>query len=137
MREIKFKCWDKEVKRMSKELPIYWPIISWTDGDIDMPTDFALVKDRCIFLQYTGLKDRTGREIYEGDIVRRGTGVMAENIEVVFDRGAFIGKQIGAFTEIGGAGVAFILSGFTSEIEVIGNIYENGELLEKHSGRDL
>lgn len=69
-RVIKFRAWDKEKFRMSKPLPIYSPIIEWEDGDFSMPTDFALVKDRVIWLQFTGLHDKNGREIYEGDLCR-------------------------------------------------------------------
>lgn len=69
MRELKFKVWDNEMKRMSKPVGISAVIVQWNDGDIDMPTQFAEAKhERFIFLQYIGLKDKTGKEIYDGDV---------------------------------------------------------------------
>lgn len=69
MREIKFKIWDKEKNRMSKPIPVYWPFVEWSDGDINMPTDFAISKnERFTFLEFSGLKDKNGKEVYSGDL---------------------------------------------------------------------
>ncbi len=75
-------------------------------------------------LQYTGLEDENGTEIYEGDIYTQG----CENIRyiVVFNDCQFVGKQVENRSLAG-------LTYFSDEIEVIGNIYENPELLEIES----
>lgn len=75
--------------------------------------------------QYTGIKDRNGRKIFEGDIIQRAWNGYPTIYRVVFDGllAAFIGevKPYGQFTTFDGDGEYF---------EVIGNVFENENLLE-------
>lgn len=74
--------------------------------------------------QYTGLKDKNGVEIYEGDIVK----IQGYIYEVIFERGCFMLYGI-PHNDINGE--KLIIVRFIDSMEVIGNIYENPELLEK------
>ena len=95
-----------------------------TDDDIS-EYDGKLVQ-RAILMQYTGLHDAKGREIYEGDIVKHdgfyvGDGHYESGVDVVeFDDGCYLG----------GDGELNSYEIVNKGIEVIGNIYENPELLD-------
>lgn len=114
MREIKFRAWDKEEKR--------W--YDFESGDLDYegnnPTiAFFNLTDNLVVMQFIGLKDKKGKEIFEGDKVYvpwNGFGI------VKFSYGKFIIK--------GKDGKTTDLSTHWDTCEVLGNIYENPELLE-------
>jgi len=82
----------------------------------------------CVLMQYTGLKDKNGKEIYEGDIVHV-TDFFHGDAKVY--KGVV--KFVGGYYQIEGqdirnAPLGWIIS--SDDLEVIGNIYENPELLE-------
>lgn len=126
-REIKFRMWDKTQKMWITHYELD-SISSWSSP---LNSIFSNNKN-IIFQQYTGLQDKTGKEIYEGDIaIYQPNGIMPKTGEILFEDGAFIFNGIKsvkgfvcihAFTknEIGGL----------KAIQVIGNIYENPELLK-------
>lgn len=131
MREIKFRAWDtveKKMKlptllRLSRDLP-------YTDDNnngkvfqmqCNGQENVEYFNGRIELMQYTGLKDKNGKEIYEGDIIEYKSIYEWEKqpikkAEVVFEDGMFCPP-----------GVIMDLS----RSEIIGNIYENPELLEK------
>lgn len=62
MRDIKFRAWEPKNKKM------YFP--SWTMFAILMDRAEEVEEDGIELMQYTGIKDKNGKEIYEGDIIR-------------------------------------------------------------------
>jgi len=103
MRIIKFRVWSKEQLFMHE-----CTAIEWQNGKIVTPDK------GWVLMQYTGVKAK-GKEIYEGDIVK-----------------TFIGNCKTDITETGiwFGGLDYITADKGGEIEVIGNIYENPELLK-------
>ena len=127
MREIKFRAWLKNRIELCKVLSIHFDkttiVISVQDGV--GKTWFELGNENAELMQYTGLKDCQGVEIYEGDILRwygyevkGGKQIRPEKLLVVADYIRDAHK------------VLCITEGTGQMVEVIGNIYENPELLE-------
>ena len=128
MREIKFRVWNDLLK---KYLPDDLAHIELS-GDLVFGTYYhkpdyyeylpLLLKGDHIVEQFTGLKDKNGTEIYEGDIVKyEDTGEPIEYWVVKFSDGGFVGEC---------AGVAEPLFELTN-LEIAGNIHENPELMEE------
>ena len=154
LREVKFRAWDKKIKQMCDVgeihycyggLKVFGTGVHLSNGWV---TEFNNCKHDCdvALMQYTGLKDKNGKEIYEGDILLildseiapitdYGKGPLEpcnHLSEVIFKNGCF-GANI---TEDRGAWSKDFycfnvnLDDFDG-VEVIGNIYENPELLER------
>jgi len=81
--------------------------------------------------QFTGLLDKNGKEIYEGDVYRNPNSI--GTTKVIFKDGAFMGQYISHEKDLRNTDIYDAYSAFPINpwCEVIGNIYENPELLEK------
>lgn len=127
MRAIKFRAWWIEKKVMLHEVHEFYDTLGDTrHGNVYEPeSSFGEVldkPDKYIVMQYTGLKDKNDKEIYEGDIVVLH-GAYGTFHEIVFENAQFIAK---------GSNRTLAGDVRNSELEVIGNIYENGELLNEN-----
>src|SRR5690606_34029770 len=119
MREIKFKLWHKGFKKFFTTN--YSDQISMMpDGNIFWMGECET--DNFTLLQYTGLKDKNGKEIYEGDIVRGkyGKNGIVKNYEIRWLIGHFAAVDRNNITGDEHYYPIGLLEG-----EVIGNIYEN------------
>ncbi|CAF1772701.1 hypothetical protein NRS6084_03906 [Bacillus subtilis] len=137
MREIKFRAWNKEKSIMVYEdednSSAYWDGVCLSD--IEMINARLKYSSTYIWMQYTGLKDRNGREIYEGDILQISNKENKDyHMEVLWTGQGFgytiirnetkrSGYIVGHHSERG-------LNFYNGASEVIGNIYEDPELLE-------
>ena len=123
MREIKFRAWHKGKKIMGNVLgiDILHKEIFFSNEDVDCyeHVDFKNIE----LMQYTGLKDKNGKEIYEGDILFESFG--EKYYKVVFENGSFRAEFEGDFEEHSFDLIDVVAQGY----EVVGNIYRNPELL--------
>lgn len=134
MTEIKFRAWLKEDKKM-----VNVETMDFTDKSIqylkksEINNAYILRResfDDVELMQYTGLKDKNGTEIYENDIVKfivlDGYGEHADQFECIDKVEYYISEfklqQIGLR----------LSEESIIEIEIIGNVYENPELLEEN-----
>ena len=130
MRDIDFRAWDKITKRMMLVVSISFKrnreLLQYLLNGGD-PNDYNLARrdaEDAILLQYTGLKDKNGRKVYEGDIVH----YCSEDIDVVSEIG--FDESLLAYVMYSWEGNYIFGYEPSSVFEVIGNIYENPELVE-------
>lgn len=121
MREIKFRVWDKRQTKgaQTKEMLYNAQNISLWHDFLDYPTTYAV-------MQFTGLKDKNNKEIYEGDILHfDDSSKNGDYYSVIFIDGAFKAKFKNPFFE-----VSYLNEGgHCFSHKVVGNIFENPNLL--------
>jgi uncharacterized phage protein (TIGR01671 family) len=136
-RELKFRAWDKDMREMLRVKTIQFePNAPYQNPCIfDQNNDIRDLED-IILMQFTGLKDKNGKEIYEGDIILQKDVVYTKseftpdgiqetwedkNVEIIFKDGifGFIHPMTDDIESLGNY----------PDNEIIGNIFENPELL--------
>ena len=129
----KYRAWHKTWKEMGKVTCIYFDdkqsVISMFCEEEQASS--ALLDDEVVLMQSTGLKDKNGKEIFEGDIITNGIDIVDIKrhqtlgfYTIVDGRESFFGDSISI------EGFEEDVEEFTQITEIIGNIYENPELLE-------
>lgn len=135
MREIKFRAWDKEYENMFHNAYPFEHLVYVEMFDDDETFErfkhkmqivngkyfyFIVAKD-IELMQYTGCKDKNGKDIYEGDIVQWPGADMRTHAPIIYKREVIYDTDA----------AMFLPNSMKGEVEVIGNIYENSELLER------
>lgn len=112
MRTLKFRCFDNKSNKMIENCS-------------------HVQREGIEIMQFTGLLDRHGVEIYEGDIVQLETGKnLTQTASVEWVEGAFLLRNKEGYHGYWGLNSKMI---HACGYKVIGNIYEHGHLLEKES----
>ena len=136
MREFKFRSWDEPSDEYGNWWMCYFDRWDFIKGDYD------------VLMQYTWLKDKNGKEIYEGDIlkVKNDTYKMFRAVNwnektdgifvIVWERSSFMKRDItDTPMELKNDSYLWLINDYDKEntlnCEVIGNVHENPELLTK------
>lgn len=119
-----FRAWTEEGKTM------YYGVYPFKDDTLLLSYDEIAFDEvpasDFILMQSTGLKDKNGKEIYEGDIVRFA---LTDGFNYVTNEDGVVTYKLGAFYVVDGLAEYLISDINTNVVEVIGNIYQNPELL--------
>ena len=137
MREYKFRVWDTENKEMLKVQELDFED-TFYGGRLSIRTDqyndYFDIEDM-ILMQYTGLKDKKQKEIYEGDIIKiKHEFDNTEYIcEIIYVDGAFRTKKFifGSYYDC-----LYYWYANDCEIEIIGNVWEDSDLLNDNKNTE-
>lgn len=132
MREIKFRVWDTENKEILRVQELDFED-TFYGGRLSIRTeqynDYFDIEEMPL-MQYTGLHDKNGKEIWEGDIVNCQTKYGKAKAIIKFINGKFVAYWDSKITHPkNGHHIAYYDT--NKKFEVIGNIYENRELLNE------
>lgn len=116
MREIKFRAWDVWEQTWLNEERCWQELENISRWNPEVGEIFKIS-------QYTGLKDKNGKEIYEGDILIWEINGKEIKASVIFDVGAF-------WMDKDENGYSVCNDWYRGEYKIIGNIYENSELIK-------
>ena len=123
MREIKFRAWDKENEKMMKVSSLH---LENKEISVKENGTFRLFRMQDL-MQFTGVKDKNGKEIYENDLISCNK---YKNIVVFFENGCFKIKYPKSDTTNTICTLDTFLEKYKCKIS--GNIYENKNLLEEN-----
>lgn len=133
MREFKFKVWNYEESGFLQVVSFgvdddgsIWYVYALDDKEAKIEPPYFPDSDEIKILQFTGLKDKDGLEIYEGDILDSPNWVVSF---VDSSDGANLGMSSGWYEQRDNF-ESYRQLEVGDEVEVIGNIYENPELLK-------
>lgn len=123
----RYRAWDKENKKM-----IDVDVLNWNNGEVDFIGDgitFMLKANDIELMQSTGLTDKNGKEIFEGDILSIETDEENVKVEVYWDsKHALFAFESKKYNEK--EPLAELFEDNPYPFKIIGNIWEDGDLLD-------
>ena len=127
MKELKIKAWLKKEKKMVSIIGIdfNYEYIRYTEDDNLFNSDYKVAEFKDIeLLQFTGLKDNGGQELYEADVIKFNDGVDDIYGLISYD------DEDGTY-RVSYENVTEHLSNMAGDFEIVGNIFENPDLHEQ------
>lgn len=135
MREIKFRAWCENRMFYGRSVNFRdqnWSLSEIEDSEIEYEPGGYATQDDGVLMQYTGIKDKNGKKIYEGDIVKRGNFIGIVNFcdhcaQFEIQRPVSGDPINGPYTSVD---IKLVDLESDEDNEIIGNIYEHPDLLK-------
>ena len=127
MKELKIKAWLKKEKKMVSIIGIdfNYEYIRYTEDDNLFNSDYKVAEFKDIeLLQFTGLKDNGGQELYEADVIKFNDG-----IDDIYGLISYDDED--ATYRVSYENITEHLSDLEGDFEIVGNIFENPKLHEQ------
>jgi uncharacterized phage protein (TIGR01671 family) len=126
MREIKFRVWSKDRKMFVMDGMSVEDIQEDATHSVHLP--MLIKQEECVWQQYTGLKDKNGKEIYEGDLINFSWQAGHKEFYECKNQEVFYNNECASFV-FGKDEICMLDRVVYDTLEVVGNVFENPELL--------
>lgn len=130
----KYRAWDSVKKEMFKDtfaITESGQVVVVEQESVASSPDYVFVEHLAI-MQSTGLLDKNGKEIFEGDILKVANNDSSwfEVVKYDHEKAMFISKEVNLKYEVPETPLYDLFSPYLFKVEVIGNIWEDGDLID-------
>lgn len=131
----KFRAWHNELGRMMSIKYMWFQenCLEELELNDEIMNDYIIAyPDEIELMQSTGLHDKNGKEIFEGDILKVANNDSSwfEVVKYDHDKAMFISKEVNLKYEVSETPLYDLFSPYLFKVEVIGNIWEDGDLID-------